>query len=298
MKIIAALALALILTPPALASYTGDRLETYQHGKGEPVFTIGNSTYSGELAPGDSYTVKFTLPREGEIKLARLYLYWTWSHQGDQGVNPSMETTFQGKLLTPERKYTDQKGEDPYNYPSGTYAYNVTGLVTKKDCTAMVKNTGQGNFAINGMGLLLVYQGDTEYWLAEGADMIYAFQGIKNTTTEIRFNNIPDKAEKATLTTVVAGGNKGKNTLYFNKKTWNQVYQGKPYPDLAIDTRDVKPYLKKGENIIRIKDNGDYMVVSNAFLTVKHTSPSKTPGFTAPLTILALILLSLRRHRR
>jgi len=79
------------------------------------------------------------------------------------------------------------------------------------------------------------------------------------------------------------------------------VYAGDPYPDLAIDERDVSAHLVARDNTVQIMDDGDYMAPSNAFLVVSygsHQPPSKpTPGFGSFLTIL-LITVSIIIFRR
>ena len=82
--------------------YAGDKpLETYAHGmvKGNIVYDYGNSSYSGKILPGGTYSVNhnLTLPANATVKLARLYNFWTWSATGTIGVDPSISLTFQGE---------------------------------------------------------------------------------------------------------------------------------------------------------------------------------------------------------
>ncbi|MCK4460043.1 MAG: DUF3344 domain-containing protein, partial [Methanosarcinales archaeon] len=95
------------------------------------------------------------------------------------------------------------------------------------------------------------------------------------------------------------------NTLTFNEGTYRGVYAGDPYPDLAIDERDVRAHLVARDNTVQIKDDGDFMAPSNAFLVVSYGShqppsestPESTPGFGSLLTIL-IITVSIIASRR
>lgn len=308
-----------MITPSLAQSngYEGGTLETNQHGniKGDLLFTSGNSKYSGELSSGANYSVVFdtALPEGSKIKIARLYLYWTWSHNGSAGAYPEMSAFFKGSPVSAEKQYTDRKGSGAYDYPGGTYAYDVTAFSLDKESYFNVKNAGMSKFAINGVGLLMVYENankqDIEYWINEGSDIIYAAEGVtsEQATTRAYFNGDIDitRIKNANLITVVPGGNKGKNNLYFNSKSWEGIYKGIPYDDLAIDVRDVSGYLLPGNNDIRIRDNGDYLVPSNAFLVLKFAeSPSnqgqgmaKTSGFEAvPSLISILAIISILRY--
>ena len=79
------------------------------------------------------------------------------------------------------------------------------------------------------------------------------------------------------MTTVVLGGNKGNNTLYFNTGSWDGIYNGEPSADIAIDTRDVTNYLQN-TNTVNIQDRGDYMTTSNAILVVKYSTLTSSGG--------------------
>lgn len=312
--------LLIILIPASLAEangYAGGTLETYQHSKmkGDILFTFGNSKYSGELSPGANYSVVFdtALPEGSKIKIARLYLYWTWSHNGSTGTYPEIEAFFEGSPVSAEKQYTDRKGSGIYDYPSGTYTYDVTAFSLDKESYFTVRNAGMSKFAINGAGLLMVYENankqDIEYWIDEGSDIIYAAERVtsEQAITRAYFNGDIDinNIQSANLITVVPSGNKGKNALFFNSKGWEGVYKGIPYADLAIDIRDVTGHLQQGNNLAKIQDNGDYLVPSNAFLILKFAeSPSnqgsgmaKTPGFEAMSSLISiLVIISVLRY--
>ena len=300
-------------------SYAGESpLHTYRHGtlRGDLTYTIGDSKYSGRLHPNATYTVNLPieLPEGATVEFARLYAYWTWSYIGSDGTYPDMLVTFGGDVINPDKAFTDRKGTPPYDYPAGTYCYDVTDQVESGGAyTAVVENvaTDFKKFSMNGIGLLVIYNDpngdDARYWVKEGCDVIYASEEVGITaeaaTTEMVFEGDVADATKAILTTVVASGDKGENTLTFNEEMYRGVYAGDPYPDLAIDERDVSAHLVARDNTVRIMDDGDFMAPSNAFLVVSYGSSSSapsesTPGFGSLLTILIITvsLIALRRR--
>ena len=293
-------------------SYTADNpLTTYRHGTltGDLVYTIGDSKYSGRLHPNATYTVDFDieLPEQATVEFARLYAYWTWSYIEANGTYPDMRVSFAGEEINPDQTFTDRKGRPPYDYPAGTYCYDVTDQVRSGGTyTAVVENAASDfkKFSMDGIGLLVVYNdpdgGEIEYWIKEGCDIIYADKKGNITpeeaTTKLVFEGEihPDNVKRAILTTVVASGDKGENALLFNKKRYDGVYTGNPYRDLAIDERDVREHLIAQDNMVRIEDDGDYMIPSNAFLVVyhgSHPSSQSTPGFESLFTILTILVL-------
>jgi len=75
----------------AAESYAGDNpLLTYKHGtlRGDLIYTIGDSKYSGRLHPNATYAVNLSieLPEGATVEFARLYTYWTWSYIGSNGT--------------------------------------------------------------------------------------------------------------------------------------------------------------------------------------------------------------------
>ena len=98
-------------------------------------------------------------------------------------------------------------------------------------------------------------------------------------TTQAVFSGSVDltNIKEATLTTVVQSGNDIDDMLIFNLKNWTGIYDGTPYSDLDVDERSVLNYLVDNNNTIRIRAVDNYMVPSNAFLVLWHTSPEPTP---------------------
>jgi hypothetical protein len=281
--------------------YAGDKpLETYLHGtvKGDLIYDYGNSSYSNKMSPGSIYTVghSLDLPEGATVKFARLYNFWTWSATGNTGVYPSMSLTFEGNTLTPEAEYSDQKGwGTQYNFPAGTWTYNVTGLVNGEGTyttTATNTNSDSKNyFCIDGIALLVVYEDasgkEIEYWINEGCDVVSTMSSSGGLTSEEATVKVPfeggsidlSNVDEARLwTTVQSGGHTG-ISLKFNEMNVSGIYGGVPYSDLDIDkARDVKNYLLAQSNEAQIiapsvtDNSGDYLNPSSAILAVTYKS--------------------------
>lgn len=295
--------LCCLLAVPALAQtpekngYIGDKpLETCIHetGKGDLYYTVGNSYYSGKVYPGDVYTVthNIDLPEGATVKFARLYNYWTWSAEGATGRYPEMKLSFNGKELTPEKEYSDRKGWGIYNYPTGTWAYNVSTYVNGSGTYSTdIENTGPAAsfVCIDGVGLLIVYTDpngkDIEYWINEGADELNSqmdengnplyYATSNETICEMLKPTLQLPVRSATLWTIAQSGNWMNNTLLVNNEKFPGITDGEPYQDLDIDTKDITDCLKSGENAINFQAIGDYVVPSGAFLMIEKDPQAK-----------------------
>lgn len=289
------LAVTLAIVIPVSADYTADHpLTTYARGKihGDLIYTIGDSEYMGEISPGDTYTVAFVLdiPESTNVTTARLYAYWTESHEGEEGAYPEMDVTFDGNEVKLDREYRDRKGEGDYDYPSGTHCYDVTDYVWGSGvCIVTIENSAaeSRSFSMIALALLLIYEDEKgeelEYWINEGCDMLNMemIEHAEDAVTTAKFggkidmDKDKDKLKSAKLLTVVPGGNKGENTLIFNDGIWDRVYAGDPYDELAIDERDVTEYVVSKDNMAKLEDDGDYMVPSGAFLILRYKEEEK-----------------------
>lgn len=311
--------LVLLLVPAIQAGYMGDNLTVVDHSRitGDLLVTAGDSRYSGELGPGGTFTITtpLSLPAGARIQNATWYLFWTWSHTGTTGTGPSLKTELAGSVLTPARSYTDQKGNPPYDYPSGTFAYDLSGKVQPGEPVAItVTNTGSNQgIAISGGVLVVTYEAGSspvDYWIAEGADMIYATEGVteEQATTHITFDGVPEikNGMNATLLSVVPSGSKGKNKLTVNGHTFPGLFNGTPYADLAMTTTNLRGLLIPGKNTVDITDQGDYMVPGVFVLKLNEESPvtgvqtqqSPLPAGGALLVLGALALARGYRLRR
>jgi len=297
---ILALAFGMAVVSSVCADYTGDHpLTTNAHEqiRGDWRYTIGDSEYMGDIAPGDRYTVVFDLdiPEGARVKMARLYAYWTSSHAEEEGVYPEMAVTFDGTEVKLDREYTDRKGSGDDDYPSGTYCYDVTGSVWGSGVyIAEVENsaTESKSFSMNGLLLLVIFEDEKgeelEYWINEGCDIMDMknIEHAEDAVTTAKFGGTIDRdideIKSAKLLTIVPGGDKGKNTLMLNDQIWNGVYAGDPYSNLAIDERDVTGYVVAKDNTVKIVDDGDYLVPSGAVLIVRYKEGEEKlgPGIT------------------
>ena len=287
----------LLLVPIAAADYTGSSLAVKDSGSvtGDVRIEYGTSAYSGEIAPGGTHSVTFpvSVPPGATIKSATIYLFWTWSHDGTEGAAPSIQTRASGTSITPLRSYSDRKGSGTYDYPSGTYVYNVASTARANSPLTLTVTNGASTagFAVSGAVLLLAYNGGStgaRYWVAEGADMIYATGSVSPgaATTRIMFSNVPTVSAGTTadLISVVPSGNKGANTLRFNGQQFSGLLNGRPYPDLAVISTPVGPYLKAGQNTVMLRDEGDYMVPGVFLLRVAGSGATSNPTVTTATT--------------
>ena len=325
---------------PEMNGYAADKpLSTFSHEtiRGGLTYTTGDSYYSGKLWTGDTYTVHnpVSLPEGAVVKFARLYNYWTWSAKGSTGRYPDMKLTLDGVKLDPDGQYSDRKGWGIYDYPAGTWSYDVTDHITKSGSfTVVVENTGPDGlfFCMNGVGLLVVYTDeegtDIEYWINEGCDMLNSgleddgsstYTTTDQTITEMMTPTISQSIiKKATLWTIVQSGNWDANRLWINDINWSGICDGTPHPDLDIDMRDITGHLTNGKNTIRFQAVEDYTVPSGSFLVVEiepHVEVTSTsispeqsadgasaskgiPGFEVVYTITVIIIVSLLTIRK
>ncbi|MBN2489059.1 MAG: DUF3344 domain-containing protein [Methanosarcinaceae archaeon] len=328
-------------TAQEINGYTADKpLTTYQHDsiRGGLFYTTGDSYYSGKLHTGDTYTVyhMVDIPESAVVKFARLYNYWTWGAKGTTGIYPTISLTFDGIILSPEIEYDDRKGWGIYDYPGGTWAYDITDYVDGIGShTVVIENTGPDGdfFCMDGIGLLVVYTDETgkdiEYWINEGCDILNSQMeddvtslyetSPEETVTEMMTPTISDGIIKAaTLWTIIQSGNWDANNLQVNDMIWTGICDGTPHPDLDVDVRDITGYLVSGTNSIRFQAVGDYAAPSGSFLvvemeattgeismsvepenTVEATSETKdSPGFEAVTMFGSLLVTTFLISRR
>jgi hypothetical protein len=196
-------------------------------------------------------------------------------------------------------QYWDTKGQGysstSYDCPSGTFVWDVTDLIDGSDTyTATITNAdrsptpssskyGNESFATYGFSLLVVYDIEPEgpqpihryYSITEGADMLKGdgwYETPEDATTTAFFNGgVPNvkKADSAELTTVVVSTEKGLNSIFFNDEFLGKCTQVTD-KSIGVDTFDVKPHIQNHGNYAEIRDSGDYVVASNAFLVTEY----------------------------
>ena len=244
--------------------YTADEpLENYVHGEveGGIIYTTGDGQYrSGES--GDSgtkydtyYKINYDLEIPGSTKLARLYIYYTWAHDGKEPKAPkigvALRTPADNYDLSMEKSYNDIKGWGSYAmYAWGTYAYNITEYVKESgEYIVTVTNLNGGGaedfakkYSFSAPAIIIVYEDSTaperEYWINEGADVLMGgrderpeggFLGLEECMNIAPFLGDIDlsEVEKAALGVVSPWGEDEENVVYFNdKKLGEGVYCG------------------------------------------------------------------------
>ncbi|MFA4859764.1 DUF3344 domain-containing protein [Methanoregula sp.] len=236
--------MALVLMAPVVATYAGDKpLTTVYAGEenGGCIFSVGNSTYSGTLHPGEHYPVSFEvdLPNDATVRYQRYYLYWAWSRKDQQAVHPAITATRcpgSDRSAAPFVRYVDNKGfSSASDFYSGMDAFTCGNLSPGKNTvTFEIENTGEGNstFVVQGAGVLAVYESPSSppgfIEVREGCDMLYSSYGItpEMATSRMDFRENIDisRLSKATLELVAPSGGYTrsdiiqKNTLSVNSK--------------------------------------------------------------------------------
>ncbi|MDD3622050.1 MAG: DUF3344 domain-containing protein [Methanofollis sp.] len=309
-----ALLAMLLFLPAASATYAGDKpLETAYHDEfnGGHLFTLGNSTYSGALNPGDRYAVDFEveLPEDATIRYQRLYIYWAWSKLDQKAIYPSVSVTRTdtGALLNSSGRSVDSKGFVSTNdFFSGMDTFNTTNLSPGKNAfTAVLENTADDNrtFVVQGIGLLVIYEcpesPEVICWVKEGADLLYNSYGITPAmaTSRIEFEGKIEKSDlsSAELLLIAPSGGYTRenipeiNRLFVNRegetsmpsffesilsalfpgsngREWVNIFDSDETRQVGIDRRDVLPYLRTENNFAAVRDEKDYLVLTNAVL--------------------------------
>jgi len=177
-------------------------LEHYEHDtvKGGVLYTTGDGQYrSGDSGDDGTkydtyYDINYDLEIEDGAKLARLYIYYTWSKpKGGEPKAPKIGVTLESPSgdsedLSMEKSYNDIKGDLPetsYKYYAwGTYAYDITDYIEESG-TYEVRVTNQNDgsdddfataFSFAPPAILVVYEDtsapEREYWILEGADVL------------------------------------------------------------------------------------------------------------------------------
>jgi len=331
------------MAAPAAANYAGDHpLTVYEHGgiegglvyetvtDGSAYTVLPCKVYPQDPDYGLTQTITINIPDCAVVKTARLYNCYTWSTSdndttGVPGVPAEAELTFNGVTVTCQNpapitnpidygngviQYWDSKGQGyvskTYDYPSGTFAWDVTDLVTgsgtyiakieNADSTPTGMRPGypyypdkyRERFATYGFGLLVVYEMDegpvVEYWVTEGCDLLYnktayGYETAENATTKAVFADPEFELEdivSAELITVVSASNYGifdMNMVLFNDAAVG-ASTAVSHKAIGVNSFDVLDLLSEEQNIAEIQDRGDYETARNAFLVVELPVPA------------------------
>jgi len=286
---------------PEPSGYSGTSLALYRHGSINGGLVVANaSAYSGLLEKGASrnYPVTVSLPKNATVKDARLYVYSTWSYDTAslKGKAASISVDYNGNVLTRDRSYLDRKGFGTYDYPAETHCYPLDpGAIQDGIMQVAVTNTGQvkDTFAVYGVILVIVYEDPAEppaeYWIGEGADMIYAnpeFQsGVADATTRMVFPGTVDSADLLqgsliAISTASSGGSGDDNRVTFNDLTWTDSLTGGSSA-ISQARLNVTGSILPSDNTaaiesIALKNKGDYMENRNIILIVGKSAPGGT----------------------
>jgi|GEM_PF-1905884 len=247
------------------------------------------------------------IPDGATVKKARLYVYWyDWNCYkyyptaciANLSVNFTNSSGDYHNFTTPDAPYTDQKGFGNYNSGKGTYAYNVTSLVTGSgNYTAVLENIDQKNNTVAlGELLYVVYENPNSHmkiqlWTLEGND--YLMQGNithpssggykfgvseEEATATVAFPGSIDLARvtNATLVTVVAQGQEEGMNMLFNdnivkRNAWDWTTEAYPNSKINVESVDVTANLTASGNSMGFRDTGTTgMQASNAFLVITY----------------------------
>jgi len=278
-----------------------DSLELFEHEEemyGGVVYNV-SETKDWKFEPGENQTRlhHIEIPAGMTVKKARLYVYWyDYFYNTPPGCMANLSVNFSGTTFTtPDAAYTDQKGFGKYNTPKGTYAYDVTPLVTGSgDYTVIVENIDpSNNTAILGEMLFVVYEDPTkttkiQLWILEGNDLLMAADDThgsynydvspEEATATVTFPGTIDvaKVSSATLISVVAQGNEPGANMLFNGEViksdaWDSPTEAYPNSKINVESVDVTANLSASGNNMGFQDTGTKgMQASNAFLVVTY----------------------------
>ncbi|AFD00439.1 PKD repeat-containing protein [Methanocella conradii HZ254] len=281
--------------------------------QGGIVYSFGDSVYvSGSFGASgwNSYTVNWAasdlkIPDNATVREARLYVPYTWD---DNEVAPDhVHITFNGQVVPYEHWYHDVSNFGAYsNYVYGLLTYNVTPAFKKNaNNKALFTRDGSPNEKISmaGFTLAVVYEDASttrkQIFMNEefdllGADPTGYGTNSSEATAYVPFSGMSiDTANvsRAYLITFVPWGNGPEGNLLFNgniiaSNVWDH---GPSYgPQVAVDSRDVKQYLKSSGNEAGIQStvgSTPCMAAVQEFLIVEYNTPGAEPDETLNETV-------------
>ncbi len=194
------------------------------------------------------------------------------------------------------------------DYYTGMDSYEVSPRAPGEPATFSVVNIATDNrtVSIYGAALLVVWEdpGDPhmQIWVKEGADLLYSSFGISPdmATSTVGFDGsvgpVRDVAGARLFLAAPSGGYSrenipGRNALLVNRipeeslpasfsqiflvmfpgyqgKVWNDVFGGDEAHQIGIEEREIIRYLRADQNRIEVRDQGDYLLLTNAILRV------------------------------
>jgi len=143
-------------------------------------------------------------------------------------------------------------------------------------------------------------------WVKEGSDLLYSCFGISPeiATSTIRFEGTVGPARDISgarlFLAAPSGGYSrenipGRNALMVNRipeeslpasfsqifsvmfpgyqgKVWNDVFGGDEMHQIGIEEKEISRYLRVEDNHVEVRDQGDYLLLTNAILKVTKSS--------------------------
>lgn len=215
----------------------------------------------------------------------------------------------EGVHLPLSARYSDSKGFASRNdFFSGMDSYVLPGQVPGNISMCIVNTAQDGRtFAVQGTALLTVYEvpsgKKTALWIAEGADLLYRSYGIPSelATTRVDFPGRVDvpRVESARLLLVAPSAGFSRedipemNALMVNTpgrgdlpplarhvvrilfpryggRSWSDVFVADEHRQVGTAQLEVRQYLRYSDNHVEVRDNGDYLMVCNAVLSVTY----------------------------
>ncbi len=195
---------------------------------------------------------------------------------------------------------------------SGMDAYTISGLTGGENMlTLAVTNTHPENatVVIQGAGILSVYETnsgtDGTIWVNEGCDMLYSSYGVtpgmatgtvifpgKTSTEDVSSATLHLVAPSAGYTSAdtpeknaIMVNRPEKNTLPdfferiltmlfpgYNGWEWTDGFSSDEVHQIGEDVRDIAPYLQAEDNTVTVRDNGDYMLLTNGILWIERAA--------------------------
>lgn len=196
-----------------------------------------------------------------------------------------------------------------YDFYSGTDAYELPRLLPgENSCTVTLDQQGPpgSSVLIYGMAVLVVYSEPGSprqiIWVKEGCDLLFSSFGISPEMASsgmVFEGTLPtDAIESATLFLVApSGGHSRDRDFEINRLRVNWVdeeqtplmmrtifsllfpnYRGKEWFDIFLpdsqtqigfENREIRPFLRRENNRVVVRDQGDYLQLANAILAIR-----------------------------
>lgn len=214
-----------------------------------------------------------------------------------------------GIMLERAARYADSKGFASANdYFSGMDSYLLPSP-GQNEGTLQINNTAEDgrSFIIQGTSILSVFEEpdapESSLWVAEGGDLLFRSYGIppELATTRVAFPGRVDLSRVTSARLFLVAPSAGysreeipdMNQMMLNTpgrgalppmvepvlkilfpryqgKTWTDLFSADENRQIGTASRELKPYLRYSDNVVEVRDNGDYFQLCNAILHVQY----------------------------